>query len=51
MSLEYFQLCITNNNYNYLFLIRNRLYFQGLGEFVTFFQKLQTVCEETADAK
>lgn len=24
---------------------------KGLGEFVTFFQKLQTVCEDTADAK
>ena len=26
-------------------------FLQGLGEFVTFFQKLQNVCEEIADAK
>ena len=31
----------------------NSVYYnlQGLGEFVTFFQKLQNICEETADAK
>ena len=28
-----------------------KIFLQGLGEFVTFFQKLQNVCEEIADAK
>ena len=28
-----------------------KFFLQGLGEFVTFFQKLQNVCEEIADAK
>lgn len=37
---------------NFLHLWFSTIFFlQGLGEFVTFFQKLQTVCEETADAK
>ena len=27
------------------------LFLQGLGEFVTFFQKLQNICEDTADEK
>ena len=29
----------------------SKIFLQGLGEFVTFFQKLQNVCEEIADAK
>ena len=29
----------------------SNFFLQGLGEFVTFFQKLQNVCEEIADAK
>ena len=29
----------------------SKIFLQGLGEFVTFFQKLQNVCEEIAEAK
>ena len=32
-------------------LMFQKIFLQGLGEFVTFFQKLQNVCEEIADAK